>query len=133
MKRKLLLFLVLAMLFLSACGSGASQFKVSYLWGATPNLSSAMIHGELDGEELNLDLNQAFKDCQVKDVKTAGKEGTLSISGTKDGHLEFIDGIIVTLEDADDKTIDVTIKKDSVFAAEKEGDTVHLLVPEDKK
>ena len=44
-----------------------------------------------------------------------------------------MDGIIVTLQDADGKTIDVTIKKDSVFAAEKEGDTVHLLVPEDKK
>ena len=131
MKRKLLLFFVLAMLFLSACGSGASQFKVSYVWGATPNLSSAMIHGELDGEELNLDLNQAFEDCQVKDVKTAGKEGTLSISGTKDGHLEFIDGIIVTLEDADGKTIDVTIKKDSVFKAEKEGDIIYLLPDEE--
>ena len=133
MKRKLLLFLILGMLFLSACGESPSQFKVSYVWGDGTFSSSIMIHGELDGEEQDLGLEEAFKDCQVRNVNTAAKDGKMVMQAMAGGHKRYVDGIIVTLQDADGKTIDVTIKKDSVFVAEKEGDIVHLLVPEDKK
>lgn len=123
------LIATLLLLILCACGGGADQFKVAYVWGNGPNTSVVVIRGEMDGKERDLGVREAFKDCQVKDVKLAKGE-TMTLQGTDDGHLRYDGGVIVTLENADGKTFDVTVAEDSVFAAEQEGDTVRLLPPE---
>lgn len=117
------------LLTLCACGGSANQFKVAYVGGSGPLSPVAVIHGELDGEEKDLGLQEAFKDCKVKDVKFAKGEN-VTLYGTEEGHLRYDGGIIATLEDAEGKTFDVTIAEESVFTAEKEGDTIHLLPPE---
>ena len=117
------------LLTLCACGGSANQFKVAYVGGTGPVSPVVVIHGELNGEEHDLGLQEAFKDCTVKDMKFA-KGDSVTLMGTDEGRLRYEGGIIATLEDADGKTFEVTVAEDSVFTAEQDGETIRLLPPE---
>lgn len=117
------------LLALCSCGGSANQFKVIYVGGPGPMSPVVLIHGELDGEEMDLGVKEAFKDCTVKNIAFAEGE-SVTLKGTDEGRLRYDGGVIVTLENADGKSFDVTVKEESVFTAEKDGDTVYLLPPE---
>ncbi|MGI6545745.1 MAG: hypothetical protein ACOX2M_04790 [Fastidiosipilaceae bacterium] len=56
------------MLGISACGSKSNQFEVAYVGTANIMSPDIFIAGSIDGENMNLNLAEAFKDCKVTDL-----------------------------------------------------------------
>lgn len=56
------------MLGISACGIKSNQFEVAYVGTANIMSPDIFIAGSIDGENMNLNLAEAFKDCKVTDL-----------------------------------------------------------------
>lgn len=139
MKKVLSLIIALLMTFsmtfcLSACGK--KEFKVSYVGVKMDVLggfdyNSLCITGPYNGVVEKLNIDKAFKDCTLEDCSI--KEGDkFEYKTTQDLYCEVVGGVTLTLKDADGKTHEVKVDKDSVFELDDSGEEIQLILPKDE-
>lgn len=129
MSRRLIAVLASVLVLLCGCGNDNS-FKIEYVGTGNVLSTDLFLHGEINGETRDIGLTEAFKGCTVKDI-TFPDPDNVAMEGTEDGKISFIGGIIATIEDENGSTTDVLIKEESVFEAEKTGDSFVLLLPQE--
>ena len=112
-------------LMLFACGKDKKSFKVEYVGVPKMVQKDIIVHGEIDGENMDIPLKEAFKGYIINDLSMENVADKVA----EDGYVYYAGGAIVTLEDDSGKTLDISMSEGSIFEIETEDDTIYLLPP----
>ena len=123
-----LITLILTFALISLCGCGAKDdsFTVDYVGKAGNTL---LIVGQYQGKQAKMDA-EAFKDCTFVEAKPLSGD-TVDITGTPEGYLKIMGGVMLTLKDGGGKTVEVEVKEGSKFKVDTSNkDAWRFLLPE---
>ena len=119
------LLIALAACCLAGCGAKSSAFTVDYVGKAG---NALIIVGKYQGKTAKLAAG-AFKDCTLVEASPLSGD-TVDITGTAEGYLRIMGGVLLKLKGPDGKTVEVEVKEGGKFELDtSDKDAWKLLLP----